>query len=367
MLRKIIIAIVAAAAVTVSAASIMRNDAPRKSPDDILENSFVIESLQEVSEDGSAEGEILYDDAFMESTPQPTKLSGKAYFADLSKKDARWHITSHRVTKGESLFTISRKYGINYRHIVRYNDIRNPSRIKPGAELGVPNRIGEYYTIRRGDSLDRISRTTGTDIALLKSTNRIKGSKLIQGRELFIPGWKKPVVETETKSARRKKTVHQQADRSAIRDRTTRKDGDIRKAEKSVALRNRLNMAWPVRGPITSSFGMRRDPFSRKRVFHNGMDIGCVIGTPIKAADSGKVIFAGWKEGYGNMVVIEHANEIITVYAHLDSITTIQGAQVTRGEEIAKSGDTGTVTGPHLHFEIRKNYVTALNPGRILR
>jgi murein DD-endopeptidase MepM/ murein hydrolase activator NlpD len=367
MLRKIIIALIAAAAVTVSAASIVRNEAPRKGPDDLLENSFVIESLQEVSESGSAEGGILYDDAFMESAPQPTHLSGKAYLAELSRKDVRWHITDHRVTSGESLFTISRKFGVNYRHIVRYNDIRNPSKIKPGSTLGVPNRIGDYYTIRRGDSLERISRTTGTELALLKSANRMKGDKLIQGRELFIPGWKKPVIEAESTTTRRNKDVVQGSPKRRTTDQITRKNGEVRKTDKSIALHNRLNMTWPVRGPITSAFGMRRDPFSRKRVFHNGMDIGCVIGTPIRAAAEGKVIFAGWKEGYGNLVVIEHANEIITVYAHLDTIGTIQGAQVAQGEEIAKSGDTGTVTGPHLHFEIRKNYVTALNPGRILR
>jgi len=103
----------------------------------------------------------------------------------------------------------------------------------------------------------------------------------------------------------------------------------------------------PVNGPVTSPFGMR---WGR---MHTGIDIGAPYGTPIHAAASGQVIYAGWMEGYGNLVFIDHGRGISTGYAHQSSIAVSNGQSVTRGEVIGYVGCTGHCFGPHLHFEVR--------------
>jgi murein DD-endopeptidase MepM/ murein hydrolase activator NlpD len=114
-------------------------------------------------------------------------------------------------------------------------------------------------------------------------------------------------------------------------------------------------MRWPLRGysHITSSFGNRYHPILHKYKQHTGIDIGAPKGVSILAANKGTVIVAGWQNGYGNTVVIDHGGGISTLYAHCSRITVSKGDNVYAGEVIAKVGSTGYSTGYHLHFEIR--------------
>jgi murein DD-endopeptidase MepM/ murein hydrolase activator NlpD len=123
---------------------------------------------------------------------------------------------------------------------------------------------------------------------------------------------------------------------------------------------------WPVIGPITASFGERQDPFTGEPAFHPGVDIGAPYGTPVLATANGVVVYAGWEEGYGRLVVIDHGFGISTYYAHLSSFDTQVGTQVDRGQVIGYVGDSGRSTGPHLHYEVRINN-TPVNPWRYLR
>jgi murein DD-endopeptidase MepM/ murein hydrolase activator NlpD len=114
---------------------------------------------------------------------------------------------------------------------------------------------------------------------------------------------------------------------------------------------------WPAQGSLTSGFGWR---WGR---LHKGIDIGAPIGTPVIAAAPGEVISAGWNSGgYGNLVEVKHSNGSITVYAHNSKLLVSNGQKVTQGQQIAEIGSTGYSTGPHLHFEIRPNGETAVNP-----
>src|SRR5256714_1238960 len=106
---------------------------------------------------------------------------------------------------------------------------------------------------------------------------------------------------------------------------------------------------WPVNGPVTSPFGMR---WGR---MHTGIDIGVAYGTPIHAAASGQVIYAGWMDGYGNLVFVDHGRGLSTGYAHQSSIAVSNGQAVTQGQVIGYVGCTGHCFGPHLHFEVRVN------------
>jgi len=112
-------------------------------------------------------------------------------------------------------------------------------------------------------------------------------------------------------------------------------------------------MEMPMQARITSHFGWRRHPIFRVRKFHTGIDLAGPHGTPVKAADSGNVIHAGWYGGYGKVVIISHGDGISTLYAHLSSIKVKTGANVDKGEVIGNEGSTGYSTGPHLHFEVR--------------
>lgn len=116
-----------------------------------------------------------------------------------------------------------------------------------------------------------------------------------------------------------------------------------------------VNYQSPVEGRLSSSFGNRFHPVDRKVKFHKGVDIAAPRGTPINSAAEGKVVFAGWSKGYGNMVVIEHADGRQTRYGHADKLFVTEGETVSAGQNIAAVGSTGKSTGPHLHFEIMEN------------
>lgn len=115
------------------------------------------------------------------------------------------------------------------------------------------------------------------------------------------------------------------------------------------------SMMWPVNGTVTSGFGWRIHPILGRRIFHTGIDIAAPSGTPIWAADAGKVIYATWVSGYGNTVALDHGRGISTLYAHQSSIAVGYGQTVTKGQVIGYVGSTGYSTGPHLHFEVRVN------------
>jgi murein DD-endopeptidase MepM/ murein hydrolase activator NlpD len=108
---------------------------------------------------------------------------------------------------------------------------------------------------------------------------------------------------------------------------------------------------WPVNGPITAPFCERR----AWEACHPGMDIGVPTGTPIRAADGGRVAIAGWVGGYGNYTCIQHTASLSTCYGHQSVLKVHVGEQVTKGQIIGLSGSTGHSTGPHLHFEVRIN------------
>jgi murein DD-endopeptidase MepM/ murein hydrolase activator NlpD len=110
---------------------------------------------------------------------------------------------------------------------------------------------------------------------------------------------------------------------------------------------------FPVRAAITSPFGYRMHPIFRVRSFHSGVDLGAKNGTPIKAANGGLVIYAGWYSGYGKTVIVSHSGGKSTLYAHMSRIDAKAGDKVAQGQTIGYVGSSGYSTGPHLHFEYR--------------
>ncbi len=114
-------------------------------------------------------------------------------------------------------------------------------------------------------------------------------------------------------------------------------------------------LIWPVNAPVVSPFGYRIHPILHYRKLHTGIDLAAGYGTPIRASDSGSVIYATWMGGYGNVIIIDHGRGISTLYAHQSSLAAGSGAHVSRGQVIGYVGSTGFSTGPHLHYEVRLN------------
>jgi murein DD-endopeptidase MepM/ murein hydrolase activator NlpD len=114
-------------------------------------------------------------------------------------------------------------------------------------------------------------------------------------------------------------------------------------------------VGWPVSGTITSPFGMRFDPVQHRYQLHSGLDIAAPQGTTISAAADGRIIYAGWYGGYGNAIIIDHGGGTSTLYAHCSQIFVGVGQDVQRGQAIGAVGMTGDATGPHVHFEVRRD------------
>ncbi|WP_129599993.1 murein hydrolase activator EnvC family protein [Anaerophilus nitritogenes] len=116
-------------------------------------------------------------------------------------------------------------------------------------------------------------------------------------------------------------------------------------------------LGWPAPGytRITSPYGYRIHPILKRKKMHTGIDIGIPAGKSVVSAGDGTVIHSGWLGGYGKTVMVDHGGGVVTLYAHNSSLLVSDGQKVTRGQTISKAGSTGNSTGPHLHFEVRKN------------
>jgi len=141
---------------------------------------------------------------------------------------------------------------------------------------------------------------------------------------------------------------------------------DMASAQSSSLSEGQNRLAMPVKGEISSHFGWRTDPFTGEKAWHSGVDIAVEPGSPVKACWPGRVAFSGPRQGYGNLVIVEHGNGWRSYYGHNRENLAQVGDSVSLGQEIASSGSTGRSTGPHLHFELRQGQ-TAWDPMHIQR
>ena len=288
---------------------------------------------------------IIYDNSFEDTIVDYDKLNPekpherrKKLIRKLRKRNKRWHISKYKIRRNDNIWKIAKRFRISHKLIIKANDIRKINKIKPGKYLYIPNKKGFFYRIRRNDTLSRIAVRYKTSSRKILHHNKLRSKYLRVGKRIFIPDGKK----------RRYKRRYRRYNR--YRGRYARRG---------------IRLRWPLRGKITSGFGTRRDPFNGKRKFHCGVDISANIGTRIRAAASGRVIYSGWKPGYGRMVILRHKRGYITVYAHNSKNKVRYNQWVRKGQLIAYSGNTGATTGAHLHFELRK-YITPLNPLRFI-
>ena len=185
------------------------------------------------------------------------------------------------------------------------------------------------HEVKAGETVYRLSRYYDVPAATIVRANRIRDvSRVPVGARLVIPGAHKSPPRRSIALAGVVPPV------SAIPRATRQLD---------------LHFGWPVRGSLTSSFGWRR---GRP---HEGIDIGAKSGAPVYAAEAGRVIHSGWLGGYGRVVIVKHTGRYSTVYAHNRKNRVKKGAFVEKGQLLAEIGTTGNASGPHLHFEIRRD------------
>lgn len=244
----------------------------------------------------------------------------------------KWpEIYTHTIRSGETLSDIARAYGIDIDTILAANSIPDPNRIRVGETLSIPNVKGVIHTVQRGESLWNIANYYEVSMQTILDANDIDNPNRLQiGQKLVVPGAQ--ALEA------------------------------LRQREAIVSPSGQLlrNFSWPTTGRISSRFGER---WGR---MHNGLDIAVPTGTPIRAAAAGTITYAGSMGTYGILVMIDHGHGVETRYAHLSRVAVRVGQRVARGDVVAYSGNTGNSTGPHLHFEIRRNGA-ALDPLDFLR
>ncbi|MBD3367888.1 MAG: peptidoglycan DD-metalloendopeptidase family protein [Candidatus Eisenbacteria bacterium] len=207
-----------------------------------------------------------------------------------------------------------------------------PRTAPPGTQI---DRTGDgvYHTVRKGETLWRISRTYGVALAELVEANDLESYTIRVGQRIFVPG---------ATSGRR------------VPEPPDHEPGPIE-----------TPLDWPLagrgRGSVTSGFGPRVDPVTGGEVFHKGIDIDGAREERVLAAAGGEVVFSGGMHGYGIVVMVDHGDRLITVYAHLSRAIVKLEDRVAKGQTIGYVGTSGRTTGAHLHFEVRSRGI-AVDP-----
>lgn len=275
-------------------------------------------------------------------------MTRKARVLAAQEKVVPVKVTAYVVAQGDSLWSIANSQNLEIDSLFGCNDLKNPDLLKPGVTLRIPNQDGIFYTVKKGDTLEKIAKSYGIPVDRIRKGNAAESlSPLQEGREVFLPGARPEAAD----SAPAQKS-------GSAKSRPKSEGRTVSSASRSYR--------WPVMGKISSPFGWRRHPVTRRRDFHTGIDVRAPRGRAIKAAKAGRVEYAGWMGGYGRVVVVRHNDGLSTLYAHCNSLSVRNGQSVSQGQTIASVGTSGRTTGPHLHFEIRQGK-SPMNPLKLLR
>jgi murein DD-endopeptidase MepM/ murein hydrolase activator NlpD len=304
------------------------------------------------------------------------------------------------VARGDTLASIARRHGVPVAALMQTNNIHNPSALRPGQRLVIPRYVHDsasavrpapnlapmpalkpaakprrraaadnVHVVAPGETLMGISRRSGVSLSALARANHIAPYTRVKiGDRIVIPGGGKlaarvpapapqAVPPRTTRPERKVASVTTQSARM-VKPEVRQTESVTRKAEPAGGI---PSFRWPVRGRIIAAFG--RKPNGTQ---NDGINLAVPEGTPIKAADDGVVAYAGNElKGYGNLVLIRHSGGYVSAYANASKLLVKRGDTVKRGQVIANAGQTGNVTSPQLHFEIRKGS-TPVNPQKFL-
>jgi murein DD-endopeptidase MepM/ murein hydrolase activator NlpD len=310
------------------------------------------------------------------------------------------------VAPGDTLETIARRYDVPVAALMEANNITRPGGVHPGQHLVIPRRRGpatalaapptrvassaaampspapvgpprnalaagaSVHVVAPGETLHSIARHYGKPVLVLAKANNIAPDSMVRvGERITIPGGASTAVAAAPAAAapapRNEPPVGSlaaaESPHSARLAAAVAPDAEEGGAKAGEAGGSVPGFRWPVRGRVIAGFGPKPNGLQ-----NDGINLAVPEGTPVKAADDGVVAYAGNElKGYGNLVLVRHSNGFVTAYAHASEIMVKRGDSVKRGQVIAKSGQTGSVTSPQLHFEIRKG-ATPVDPSQYL-
>jgi murein DD-endopeptidase MepM/ murein hydrolase activator NlpD len=302
------------------------------------------------------------------------------------------------VAPGETLDMISRQHGVPVAAIMQANNITSPAMVHAGDHLVIPRRslsatasvppatriastapgmpVGAprtalapttgMHVVAPGETLHSIARLYGKSVMVLATANNIRPDTMVKvGEHIIIPGVQPaapvaPRAQAQVAPPPGPSLATAESPHSArvATPEAPAQDNTIKTAEPAGGL---PSFRWPVRGRVIAGFGPTPNGLQ-----NDGINLAVPEGTPVKAAEDGVVAYAGNElKGYGNLVLVRHSNGFVTAYAHASDILVKRGETVKRGQVIAHSGQTGNVTSPQLHFEIRKGS-TPVDPSQYL-
>jgi murein DD-endopeptidase MepM/ murein hydrolase activator NlpD len=285
------------------------------------------------------------------------------------------------VGTSDTLDTLARRYNVSPAAILQANGYKGPRALSPGQQLIIPrptaavaapalaapaskaaaavNAPPTVHVVNRGDTLLSIARRNHVTVAELAKANSLEPSaKLKLGMKLTVPGAKTAALAPAAPAA----VVAAAQPAAAVtggppqiarlaQATTTPEDTKIESPAKAAEATGALpTFRWPVRGKVITSYGAKTNGKA-----NDGINLAVPEGTPVKAAEDGVVAYCGNElKGYGNLVLVRHSNGYVTAYAHASELLVKRGDTIKRGQIIAKSGQSGEVGSPQLHFEIRK-------------
>ena len=314
------------------------------------------------------------------------------------------------VAHGETVETLSHRYGVPVSAIMEANNVSSPTGVRPGQHLVIPRRRGpafassapqtrvasnarpipsaapvgparnalapaaSVHVVAPGETLHSIARVYGKPVMALAKANNIAPDTMVRvGERITIPGGGLTVASTapqqvpaaiaapRSEGSAGSSVATLDSSHSARLAAPVAPEPEASGAKGAEVAGNQPGFRWPVRGRVIAGFGPKPNGLQ-----NDGINLAVPEGTPIKAADDGVVAYAGNElKGYGNLVLVRHSNGFVTAYAHASEIMVKRGDTVKRGQVIAKSGQTGNVTSPQLHFEIRKG-ATPVDPSQYL-
>jgi murein DD-endopeptidase MepM/ murein hydrolase activator NlpD len=288
------------------------------------------------------------------------------------------------VAPGETIETIARRHNVPVAVILQANRIASPSAVRPGQRLVIPRyaagaalppptRVaantplvpggaphtakGGVHIVAPGETLHSISRLYGKPVTVLAKANNMPPTALLKvGERLVIPGVQVAAAPSAPPAAHaappppaapKLATVESPHSARLASPAPAAPASPVKVAEPAGGM---PSFRWPVRGRVIAGFGPKPNGLQ-----NDGINLAVPEGTLIKAAEDGVIAYAGNElKGYGNLVLVRHSNGFVTAYAHASEILVKRGEQVKRGQVIARSGQTGNVNAPQLHFEIRK-------------
>ena len=284
------------------------------------------------------------------------------------KPEVRVPVKTIKVEKGDTLYSISRAYAVPVNDLAVMNNLSAPFALRVGDNLRVPD-LAERVPVKK-DVTPKVepakvqpkSETKPKEQAKPKAKTETKSQQKSQPKT-ESKNQTKPAQKTTEKANQKKVTeTKKTTDKKTEKKVETKKVAPAKTETPKIVARSSSKFSWPVRGKILSNFGAKNGG-----LYNDGINISAAFDSTVAAAENGVVAYAGNEvRGMGNLIIIQHSDGWMTVYAHLNSMSVRRGARVSVGQKIGTVGQTGKVSVPQLHFEIR-NGTKAHNPINYLK